>query len=71
MVEDVGLNALVLFPYLVAREEIYLDGYPIRRGFLLADNQVHLLVHHRQAAQIAFDVDTVELRIGWHLDVAL
>ena len=64
MVEDVGLDAFVLLPDLVAREEIDLNGDAVSGRFLLSDNQVHLLIHDRKAAQIAFDVDAVELCIG-------
>ena len=57
MIEDIGLDAFVFFPNLIAGEEIDLNGHSVSGRFLLTDNQIHILVHHRKAAQIAFDID--------------
>ena len=61
MIEYIGLNTFVFFPYLVSGKEVNLNGNSISGHFLLADNQVQILVHDRKAAKITFDVNTVEL----------
>lgn len=66
MIENIGLNALVFSPYLIAGEEINLYGYSVSGRFFLTDNQIHILIDNRKAAQIAFNINTVKLRVSGH-----
>ena len=56
MIENIGLNALVFSPDLIAGEEINLYGYSVSGWFFLTDNQIHILIDNRKAAQIAFNI---------------
>lgn len=66
MIENIGLNALVFSPYFIAGEEINLYGYSVSGWFFLTDNQIHILINNRKAAQIAFNINTVKLRVSGH-----
>ena len=52
MIENIGLNALVFSPDLIAGEEINLYGYSVSGRFFLTDNQIHILIDNRKAAQM-------------------
>ena len=52
MIEYIGLNTFVFFPYLVSGKEVNLNGNSISGHFLLADNQVQILVQDVYKRQV-------------------
>ena len=64
MVEDVGLFLFIYGPGLLAGEEIDFDRESVGSGFLLGHDDVKALVHVRIVAQIALDVEAVQLDVG-------
>ena len=63
MIENIGLNALLFSPDLIAGEEINLYGYSVSGWFFLTDNQIHILIDNRKDVYKRQDINHLYLPV--------